>query len=336
MANSGISRFLTWQIFTLTVALLLTALVSLLVGSTDLSILAVLSGLMGGQDDIARTIVWEIRMPRIILGLMAGASLGLSGAALQGLLRNPLADPGVIGVSASAGLGAVIAIYFGVSSVFLLAIPVFAMVGAVCATLVLFVLASRDTSILTLILAGIAINGLAAAATTLVMNFAPTPFSLLDMVMWLMGSLSNRSFTDVLLAGPFMVFGWGLTVGVGQGLSALSLGEDAAQTLGIDLKKVRLQVIMGTAVSVGAAVAVCGAIGFVGLIVPHIMRHFVGQDPKDILLPSALGGAIFLALADLVTRIPFASGELRLGVVTAFIGSPVFLYIVIKTREVMR
>lgn len=315
---------------------LVIALASLLVGSTWLSPVEVISGLFASNEDINAIIIREIRLPRVLLGLMAGASLGLSGAALQGLLRNPLADPGVIGVSASAGLGAVFAIYFGLSSVFLLAVPLFAMTGALLATLVLFVLASRDTSVLTLILAGIGINGLAAALTSLVMNFAPTPFSLLDMVMWLLGSLSNRSFTDIALAGPFMVLGWALMAGVGQGLSALSLGEEAAQTLGVDLKRLRLQVILGTAISVGAAVAVCGTIGFIGLVVPHIMRHFYGHDPRRILLPSAIGGAIFLSLADMLTRIPLSSGELRLGVVTAFVGSPVFLWIVIRTREVMR
>lgn len=315
---------------------LIIAFASLLVGSTWLTPGEVLGGLFASGEDINAIIVREIRLPRVLLGLMAGASLGLSGAALQGLLRNPLADPGVIGVSASAGLGAVFAIYFGLSSIFLLAVPLLAMTGALAATLVLFVLASRDASILTLILAGIGINGLAVALTSLVMNFAPTPFSLLDMVMWLLGSLANRSFTDIALAGPFMILGWTLMAGVGQGLSALSLGEETAQTLGVDLRRLRLQVILGTAISVGAAVAVCGTIGFIGLVVPHIMRHFFGHDPRRILLPSALGGAVFLSLADMLTRIPLSGGELRLGVVTAFVGSPVFLWIVIRTREAMR
>ena len=333
---AGTAPHRIWLLLALTASMGGLVLVSLLAGSANISLLDAAKALVGRGDETTLIIIREIRLPRVLLGLMAGASLGLSGAALQGLLRNPLADPGVVGVSASAGLGAVIAIYYGLASISLFAIPLFAMAGALGATFILFILASRDTSILTLILAGIAINALAAAATSLVMNFAPTPFSLLDMVMWLMGSLTNRSFTDIWLAGPFMVIGWFLMGGVGQGLSALSLGEDAAHTLGVNLKRVRLQVIIGTAISVGAAVAVCGAIGFIGLVVPHIMRYFFGHDPRAILLPSALGGAIFLSLADMATRIPFASGELRLGVVTAFIGSPVFLYIVIKTREVMR
>lgn len=332
--GEGGGRGAAWVL--LAAGILGTGFFSLLVGSTWLSPAEVFSGLLANGDDINAIIIREIRLPRVLLGLMAGASLGLSGAALQGLLRNPLADPGVIGVSASAGLGAVFAIYFGLSSVFLLAVPLLAMAGALGATLVLFVLASRDTSVLTLILAGIGINGLAVALTSLVMNFAPTPFSLLDMVMWLLGSLANRSFTDIALAGPFMVLGWLLMGGVGQGLSALSLGEDTARTLGVDLKRLRLQVILGTAISVGAAVAVCGTIGFIGLVVPHIMRYFFGHDPRRILLPSAVGGAIFLSLADMLTRIPLSGGELRLGVVTAFVGSPVFLYIVIRTREAMR
>lgn len=332
-ANRGQERSL---LAALVLGVAAVVLLSLMIGEAQLSLGEVVAGLFAPAGETHAIIIREIRLPRILLGVMAGASFGLSGAALQGLLRNPLADPGVIGVSASAGLGAVIAIYYGLAAVSLVAVPVFAMIGALAATLVLFVLASRDTSILTLILAGIAINALAAALTSLVMNFAPTPFSLMDMVWWLMGSLANRSFTDLWLAGPFMVFGWAMMGGVGQGLSALSLGEDAAKTLGIDLKRVRLQVILGTAISVGAAVAVCGAIGFIGLVVPHIMRYLFGSDPRSILLPSALGGAIFLTLADLLTRIPLSSGELRLGVVTAFIGSPVFLYIVLRTREGMR
>lgn len=309
---------------------------SLMIGSVWLTPLEVIRGLFGGSDEAQRIIVQELRLPRVLLGLMVGATLGASGAALQGLLRNPLADPGVVGVSASAGLGAVVAIYFGLASSFAFAVPLLAMAGALAATMALFLLASRDASVLTLILAGIGINSLAAAATSLVMNFAPNPFLLQDMVMWLLGSFSNRSFTDLFLAAPFMIAGWAMMGGVGQGLNALSLGEETAQSLGINLTRLRLQVILGTAISVGAAVAVCGAIGFVGLVVPHLVRFAIGHDPKRTMLASAFGGAILLGLADMLTRLPGTQAELRIGVVTAFIGAPVFLYIVVKTREAMR
>ncbi len=309
---------------------------SLLFGTVSLPPIEVFSSLINPQDTPTDTIIWEIRMPRMILGVMVGASLGLSGAALQGLLRNPLADPGVIGVSASAGLGAVMAIYLGFTATFALALPLFALAGALISTFLLFTLANRDASVLTLILVGIGISSLAVSMTSLVMNFAPNPFSLQDMILWLLGSLDNRSYADIRLAGPFIILGWFLLAFVGRGLTALTLGEDTARTLGIDLRRLRLLIILGVSLSVGASVAVCGTIGFVGLVMPHMARRFFGHDPSQILLPSALGGAFLLTLADLITRLPISDNQLRLGVITAFIGAPFFLYIVVKTREAMR
>lgn len=309
---------------------------AMLVGHVWLPPGDLLSGLFAGSEDTAAIIVREIRAPRVLLGLMVGGALGLSGAALQGLLRNPLADPGVVGVSSSAGLGAVIAIYYGLGAAHVLAIPVCAIVGALVATAVLFALAARDASVLTLILAGIAVSSLATAMTALMMNFAPTPFSLQDMVLWLMGSLSNRSMVDVALAAPFIGVGMGLLLTAGRGLDALTLGEDAARSLGINLKSLRLRVILGTALAVGGGVAVSGTVGFVGLVVPHIMRALISVEPGRLLVPSALGGAILLTLADLLTRIPVGQAEVRLGVITAFLGAPLFLYIVLRTRGLMR
>ncbi len=331
--TTRLQKHFNWLLVTLLIAI---GFGALLIGQVWLGAGDVVTALFGSSQAPETIIIREIRLPRVLLAMMVGATLGASGAALQGLLRNPLADPGVVGVSASAGLGAVIAIYFGLSAIFSLAVPIMAMLGALAATFVLLVLASRDASVLTLILAGIGINSLAAASTSLVMNFAPNPHTMQDMMMWLLGSLTNRSFTDIALGAPFMIAGWALLAGTGQGLSALSLGEDAAHTLGVDLRRLRLRVIFGTAASVGAAVAVAGTIGFIGLVVPHLVRFVIGHDPRRIMLPSALGGAIFLTIADLVTRIPFAQTELRLGVVSAFIGAPFFLYIVMKTREAMR
>lgn len=320
----------------LLVAVLVIALLSGMFGQVDLSASQVASGLTGPSDDPVAIIVRELRLPRILLAIFAGASLGYAGAALQGLLRNPLADPGVIGVSASASLGAVIAIYLGLAAVSSFALPVMAMAGAFVATAILMVLASRDASVLTLILAGIGISSLATAAMSLVMNFTPNPITLQEMVLWMLGSLENRTFDDLMLAGPFIVAGWVLMIGVGQGLDALSLGEEAAQTLGVDLKRLRWRVVLGTALSVGATVSVCGAVGFVGLVVPHMVRALVGFEPQRLLLPSALLGAILMMLADILTRLPIGHGQLRLGVVMAIIGAPVFLYIVYRTRESMR
>lgn len=312
------------------------AFLSLFIGSADLPARDIFAALLGQTDQATEIIVLELRLPRVLLGILAGASLGISGAALQGLLRNPLADPGVIGVSSTAGLGAVIAIYFGLSTVFPLSIQILSMAGALIATLILSLISRRDSSVLTLILAGIGISSLATAAISLTMNFAPSPMSLQDMIMWLLGSLENRTMTDITLAGPFIIGGWLIMRGIGQGLDASSLGEDTAQTLGINLKWLRMKVIIGSAICVGATVSVCGSIGFVGLVVPHMVRSLIGHAPGRLLVPSALLGAILLSIADLITRMPIGHGQLRLGVVTAFIGSPLFLYIIYRTRGTMR
>lgn len=309
---------------------------SLFIGAANLSPEEILSALIGTAPESTEIIVLELRLPRVLLGIFAGAALGLSGAALQGLLRNPLADPGVIGVSSTAGFGAVVAIYFGLSSSFPLAIQILSMGGALLATFALSLVSRRDSSVLTLILAGIGISSLATAAISLTMNFAPNPMSLQDMIMWLLGSLDNRTMTDLSLAAPFILLGWALMYNTAQGLDASSLGEETAQSLGINLDRLRLQVIVGSAISVGAAVSVCGSIGFVGLVVPHMVRSLIGHAPGRLLLPSALLGAILLTIADLITRMPMGHGQLRLGVVTAFIGSPLFLYIIYKTRGAMR
>jgi iron complex transport system permease protein len=312
------------------------AFLSLFFGEASLDSQEVLAGLVAEAGSPLATIIRDLRLPRVLIGICAGASLGLSGAALQGLLRNPLADPGIIGISASAGLGAVTAIYLGLSTLWIFAIPVMAMAFAFVSIVLLFALASRDGRVLTLILSGIGISSLATACISLVMNFAPTPMSLRDMVFWLMGSLDNRTTEDLLMMLPFVLTGWVLLASVGRGLNALALGEDAAHSLGINLNRLRWLVVLGTALSVGATVAVCGTIAFIGLVVPHIMRAIFGSEPRNILLPSAIGGAILLTLADIATRLPVGHTQLRLGVLTAFIGAPVFLYIIYRARETIR
>lgn len=335
MNKAFASRPFVLNIFLL-LLLLLAGLISGMFGHVSLAPVEFVAALFGDKTDPLTIIVWELRMPRILIGMLVGATLGYTGAALQGMLRNPLADPGVVGVTASASLGAVVAIYLGFSASFTLVTPVFAMVGALLATLILLMLASRDSSVLTLILAGLGISSLATAAISLVMNYAPTPMALQDMILWMLGSLENRTFEDLQLAAPFILLGWFCMVGVGQGLNALSLGSETAISLGINLKRLRMQVVIGTALSVGAAVSVTGSIGFVGLVVPHLARAFVGYEPQRILMPSALMGAILITLADVLTRLPVGHGQLRLGVVMAMIGAPLFIYIIFKTRESMR
>lgn len=333
----GANRISSTRLCLLTlVALAIMIFVSATFGQVTLSYTQVWRGLLGIADTSTNIIVQELRLPRIIMAALCGSVLGYSGALLQGLLRNPLADPGVIGVSASASLGAVIIIYFGLGSFSVFAVPAGAIAGALLATVILTIVASRDTSILTLILAGVGISSLAAAGISLVMNFAPQSMTLQEMILWMMGSLENVTFSDLTLSLPFIVIGAALVAGAGRDLDALSLGEDTAQTLGVNLKVMRLRLVTGVALAVGACVAVCGAIGFVGLIVPHFVRALIGYEPSRILLPSALLGAVILMAADILTRLPIGIGQLRLGVVMGVLGAPVFLFIIFRTRSSMR
>lgn len=317
-------------------ALILAALVSLTIGPVDLKIMDVMNGIFGPSNDPVSIIVSELRLPRVLLGILIGSALGVSGAALQGVLRNPLADPGVIGVSASAALGAVIAIHLGVHLIWSLFIPIFAMGGALLATLILLAVSVRESSVLMLILVGIGISSLAMAGVSLVMNLAESPMSVRDMIMWMLGSLENRTTTDLFLALPFILLGWIMMINVGQGLNALSVGEDTARSMGINISMLKFRVVIGSAISIGAAVSVCGSIGFVGLVVPHMVRRLVTKEPGDILIPSALMGGLLLTLADMLTRLPTPGATLQLGVVTSLIGAPTFLYIIYKTRKGMR
>ena len=320
----------------LCVAILLAVFFAGFFGQVNLTGSQFLSGLLGRADTATNIIVQELRLPRIMLAILCGGVLGYSGALLQGLLRNPLADPGVLGVSASASLGAVVVIYLGSTSAISFLVPFGAITGALVATAILVLVSMREASVLTLILAGVGISSLATAGISLVMNFAPNPMTLQDMILWMMGSLENRSYYDLYLSLPFIAAGALLVAGTGQGLNALSLGGDTARTMGVDLKRLRARVVVGTALAVGATVAVAGAIGFVGLVVPHFIRALIGFEPRRILFPSALMGALVLLVADIITRLPVGSGQLRLGVVMGVIGAPVFLYIIFKTRDSMR
>ncbi len=284
-----------------------------------------------GDGDVAWMIVREIRLPRTILAAMIGFTLGLTGAALQGFLRNPLADPGVVGVSSTSALGAVLAIYTGLSAMFALALPVMAIAGGLVCVVLLQWLAGRG-GVLTLVLAGVAISSLAGALTSLALNLSPNPFAAVEIIFWLLGSVTDRSMDHVALAAPFMVFGWALIAWSARSLDALTLGEDSAASLGVNLARVRWMIVLGAAVGVGAATAVAGVIGFVGLVVPHILRPYVGHRPSRLLLASGLGGALLLVAADIFVRLVMVGAELRLGVVTALIGAPFFLSLVLRAR----
>ncbi|MEI4195275.1 FecCD family ABC transporter permease [Roseovarius sp. E0-M6] len=306
---------------------------SLMVGPAQVGWAESLRALMGGGEGPLPMIMREIRLPRAILAVLIGGSLGLAGAAMQGYLRNPLAEPGLIGVSGSAAFGAVLALQTGFAAMFALALPLAALAGALAAVLLILALAGPRGTSLTLILAGIAISALAAAFTSLVLNLSPNPFAASEIVFWMMGSLADRSMTHVWIILPFMGMGLGLLMALGRGLDALTLGEDAAEAMGINLMRLRLMLIVGTACVVGAGTAVAGAIGFVGLVVPHLLRPLVGARPSRLLWASALGGAVMLLAADIAVRLILPERDLKLGVLTAIIGAPLFLHLIVKTRR---
>lgn len=286
-----------------------------------------------GDAAISDLILYEIRLPRVLLGLLVGGTLGLCGAALQGLLRNPLAEPGLLGVSSGAAFGAVVVFYFGLAAGDSLWLPAGAVLGSIVALGALYGLAGRRGSFLSLILAGIGINALAASLTSLALNFAPSPYAALEILFWMLGSLADRSLEHVWLVLPLMLPGWIMIAAAARGLDALTLGEESAASLGFAPRTTGWLVIAGTALAVGAAVAVTGVVGFVGLVVPHLLRPLVGHRPSRLLAPSFLGGAILTLLADLVIRLMPPGPELKLGVVTALLGAPFFLQLVLRLRR---
>ena len=313
----------------------LLALGSLGTGPVRLSPLTVIDALFGGGSDIQQTIVREIRLPRTILGLAIGAILGLSGAALQGLLRNPLASPSLFGAPQSAAFGAVLMIALGWADVRSYVLPVAGIAMAFASVFVLLGIAGRNAGLLLLILAGLAISSLAGAATALVMNLSSNPFAALEIAFWLLGSLEDRSFRHVTLALPFIIAGAVVLMSQRNAFRALSLGEETAQSLGVDVGRLRLLVIVGVALGVGGAVAVTGTIGFIGLVAPHLMRPLIGHDPARLLVPSALTGAVLLLAADIAVRIIPSTTDIKVGVLTSIIGVPFFLYLIVRERRAL-
>ncbi|WP_081806075.1 FecCD family ABC transporter permease [Hyphomonas atlantica] len=301
-------------------------------GSTALPADRLLSALFGGANAGDRLVVWQIRLPRAIAAYIVGAALGISGAALQGLLRNPLAEPGVLGVSASASLMATFSLYYGIATITPWALPIAAIIGALTATAVITIAALRTQSVVTLILIGVGLSSFAGAAMSLLMNLAPNPFSLSDMINWMLGSVANRSFDEIRLAAPFILAGGLILFATRRGLSALTLGEEAASGIGLDLRRQRIATVVGAGLATGGAVALAGAIGFVGIVAPHIIRPFVGHDPARSLIPSALLSGLILVVADIFVRLIPTSSELKLGVVAALIGAPAFVWIAMQRR----
>src|SRR5216684_526089 len=319
----------------LVVLVVLLALVSLGIGPVRLSPVSVIDALFGGGSDVQQVIVREIRLPRTILGFAIGAILGLSGAALQGLLRNPLASPSLFGAPQSAAFGAVLVISLGLADVRSWALPAAAIAMAFASVFVLLSIAGRNAGLLILILAGLAISSLAGAATALVMNLSSNPFAVLEIAFWLLGSLEDRSFRHVMLALPFIVAGAVILLSQRNAFRVLSLGEETAQSLGVDVGRLRLMVITGVALGVGGGVAVSGTIGFIGLVAPHLMRPLIGHDPARLLVPSALTGSALLLSADIAVRIIPSTSDIKVGVLTSIIGVPFFLYLIVRERRAL-
>lgn len=281
----------------------------------------------------AAIILTQLRLPRAVLALMVGAGLGAAGAAMQGYLRNPLADPGLFGIAPGAALGAVLSFWTGMAAQDW-ALPTFALIGAGGAMALLALIAGRGGSVMLFTLAGMVIASLAGALMSLAISLAPTPFALSEIVTWLMGALTDRGWREVWIAAPLTLMGIAVLIAAGRALDALTLGEAAARSLGVDPRRLQALMIVGVGLTVGAGVAVAGIIGFVGLIVPHLLRPFTDGRPSRLIVPSALAGALLLLVADCLCRVlPLTGGELRLGIALSLLGGPFFLALLLRMRK---
>lgn len=315
----------------LVIGVLAASLASLMVGPAGLTFHDIWHGLVTG-DGAEGLILRQIRLPRLMLALMVGFIHGLSGAVLQGLLRNPLAEPAVFGAPQAAALGAAILLYAGIADAVSWGLPVAAMTGALLSIILVWIVAGRSGSIVALLLAGLAVASLAGAGTALTINLSPNPFAVMEVVFWLMGSFEDRSMRHVIMVAPFIIVASLVLLRLGKGLRALTLGEDVAASLGISLPLLRFLAVFAVAMGVGAGVSVSGAISFVGLIAPHLVRSFVQGDPARLLLPSALAGALLLLLSDIAVRLIPSNSELKVGVLTVCLGVPFFLWLVATGR----
>jgi iron complex transport system permease protein len=304
----------------LALLLALLAMVSLLIGDGTLAL----------PDGL---ILWQVRLPRTLLGILVGGGLGLSGAVLQGALRNPLADPGLLGITGTAGICAVIVFCWGLAAQFSPALPAGGLLGAGIGAAFLLGFAGRAPSGPSLILAGVAVSAIAAALLALALTLAPNPFALAEITFWLMGGLADRPLWQVALVAAPILLGMAILVRLGPGLDALSLGEDTAQSLGVPVTRTLRIAGIGTAFAVGAGAAVAGSIGFIGLVVPHLLRPWFGERPGALLLPAPLAGAGLLLAADMLVRLASLllplSASPPVGVLTALLGAP-FLFAIAR------
>lgn len=327
------ARMRAWRVAILSALVATLFLISLGTGPVRIAPTDVLTSFLAPADDPTRIIVTEIRLPRAVLALTIGFVLALAGAGMQGLLRNPLAEPSLFGAPQAAALGAVTTLSLGLSSALSWGLPIAAILGAFASVLLLLTVAGRDASLLVLILSGLAISALAGAGTALAMNLASNPFAALEIAFWFLGSLEDRSMRHVALAAPFILLSSVILLLASGQFRALTLGEDAAESLGVDVGRLRLLVIVAVALGVGAAVAVAGSIGFIGLVAPHLVRPFVGHDPARLMLPAGLAGAALLLAADIAVRLIPATSDIKVGVLTSIIGVPFFLLLIARERR---
>ncbi|EGN74578.1 ABC-type Fe3+-siderophore transport system, permease component [Idiomarina sp. A28L] len=333
------------------VAIAITAIAALWVGSADVNVLTALGFPEKMVSDttfydttpeklvpdttfsdtaISKQILFDIRIPRILLALITGAALGLAGAGMQGLLRNPLAEPGILGVSSGAALAAVIVLYFGFATWYSWLLPIAAVFGSASALLIVVLIAGMRASITTLILSGVAVSAFLSGLIALALSMAPSPFAMQEISFWLMGSLANRDLDQIMLISPFLLIGAILIFTSGRYLQALTLGEETATSMGFNGALERAKLLTGTALLVGGAVAVTGVIGFVGLVVPHILRPFVHGDPRRLLFSSMLAGALLVLLMDILVQLLPTGAELQVGVMATLIGGPFFLMLLVR------
>jgi iron complex transport system permease protein len=322
------TRARPWLSPALLLLVALLAIASTLVGKVSLT-----WATWSEQDPITRIIFVELRLPRALLGMLIGAALGMAGAAMQSFLRNPLADPGTLGVSSMAALGAVLSIFFGIAGTHPWILPLCGVAGGVVAMAALFLLAGRAASMLTLVLSGIILSALAVAGISLVLSLSPSPWASGEIIRWMLGALTDRSLDDLIIAAPMVAIGIVLIMLCREALDALTLGDVGARSLGIDMKRVQWMLCIGMGLLVGASVAVTGIIGFVGLVVPHLLRPLVGGKPAALIVPSAFGGAALVLAGDILVRLLPGGTELQLGVVMSLVGAPFFFVLLYSLRR---
>ena len=317
-----------WLLPALLTVTMLLAVLSVLVGKMTLT-----WDMWASHDPITRVVFVELRVPRALLAIIIGAALGMSGAAMQSYLRNPLADPGTLGVSAMAALGAVLSIFFGLAGIHPWALPLCGIAGGILAMAGLLLLAGRDASVLTLVLSGVILSSLAVAGISLCLSLSGSPWAASEIIRWMLGALTDRSVDDLTIATPLILAGATLVLLCREALDALTLGEVGAQSLGINVKRIQWMLCLGMGLMVGASVAVTGIIGFVGLVMPHLLRPMLGSKPSALLIPSAIGGAALVLAGDIVVRLLPGGSELQLGVVMSLVGAPFFFTLLYSLRR---